>query len=246
MEITPMQTNSAQIDALKIHGFNKLTLLDYPGHTAAVLFLGSCNFRCPFCHNRSLVLAPDQEPVISLDDIFAFLQKRRGILEGVCISGGEPTLSPHLADLAAKIKSLGYLVKLDTNGSRPDILKSLVKDHLIDYVAMDIKSSKERYPIVCGCPSVDLSSIEESVDFLLHSNIESEFRTTVVKELHHAEDFLSISQWISGYSHYFLQSYQNSENVMLPGFHSCTKEELHQYLTIVQKKIPSARLRGVD
>ena len=231
---------------MKIHGFNKLTLLDYPGHTAAVLFLGNCNFRCPFCQNSSLVLSPDQEPELCPDEIFSFLKKRQGILEGVCISGGEPTLSPDLADLAFKLKSLGYLVKLDTNGSHPDILKSLVKDKLIDYVAMDIKSSKDRYPVVCGRPFVSISSVEESVDFLLNCKISYEFRTTVVKELHRMEDFISISEWISGCSQYFLQSYKDSDSVLLPGFHSCTREQLQHYLTIVQKKIPHAQLRGID
>ena len=241
-----MQMEQRLSEFMKIHGFNKLTLLDYPGHTGAVLFLGHCNFRCPFCQNSALVLAPDQEPVLSLDEIFSFLKKRHGILEGVCISGGEPTLSPDLKDLAARLKSMGYLVKLDTNGSRPEVVKSLVESHLIDYVAMDIKSSKERYPIVCGCPSVSIESVEESVDFLLHCAIPYEFRTTVVQELHTEKDFFSISDWILGCSQYFLQPYKDSDGVLLPGFHSCTSEELHRYLSIVRKKIPHAQLRGVD
>lgn len=231
---------------MKIHGFQKLTLLDYPGHTGAVLFLGHCNFRCPFCQNGALVLSPDQEPVLSLDDILAFLKKRRGILEGVCISGGEPTLAPDLADLAQTLKSLGYLVKLDTNGSRPDVMRSLVERGLVDYIAMDIKSSKKRYPSVSGYSQLPLSSIEESVDFLLHSSIPYEFRTTVVRELHCAEDFSAISDWLLGCSQYFLQSYKDSDSVIKPGFHSCTPEELRYYLSIVQEKIPHAQLRGVD
>lgn len=229
---------------MKIHGFNKLTLLDYPGHTAAVLFLGHCNFRCQFCQNSSLVLSPDQEPDLSVAEIFSFLKKRQGILEGVCITGGEPTLSPDLPELALSLKSLGYLVKLDTNGSRPDVLKSLVAQNLIDYVAMDIKSSPKRYPFVCGYSSI--SSIEESVSFLLHSSIPYEFRTTVVKELHCEEDFQAISQWICGCRQYFLQSYKDSQGVLVPGLHSCTLQELHRYLAIVQKTIPHAQLRGVD
>ena len=231
---------------MKIHGFNKLTLLDYPEHTGAVLFLGHCNFRCPFCQNSALVLNPDQEPVLCVDDIFSFLQKRRGILEGGCISGGEPTLSPDLGDLVSKIKSMGYLVKLDTNGSRPDVIKTLVESHLIDYVAMDIKSSKERYPVVSGCASVPMEAVEESIDFLLRCAIPYEFRTTIVKELHREEDFFSISDWISGCNQYFLQSYKDSDGVLVSGFHSCTSEELHRYLSIVRKKIPHAQLRGIE
>lgn len=244
-ERTSLNPESYKLEGIQIHGFNKLTLLDYPGHTGAVLFLGHCNFRCPFCQNSPLVLTPDKEPLVSLDEIFSFLKKRQGILEGVCISGGEPTLSPRLPELAALLKELGYLVKLDTNGSRPDVIKSLVDRHLVDYIAMDIKSSRERYPDVCGC-SIPLSAIEESVQFLLSGETEYEFRTTVVRELHRAEDFISISRWISGSRQYFLQSYKDSDGVMTPGFHSCTDEELHHYLSIVQQTIPSAKLRGVE
>ncbi len=228
---------------MKIHGFNKLTLLDYPGHTAAVLFLGHCNFRCLFCQNSSLVLFPDQEPDISKEEIFSFLKKRRGILEGVCITGGEPTLSPDLPQLASDLKSLGYLVKLDTNGSRPDMLKFLAAHRLVDYVAMDIKSSPQRYPSVCGYTS--LSSVEESVSFLLRGSVPYEFRTTVVKELHSGRDFEDIARWIAGCPRYFLQSYLDSEGVLTPGLHSCTLQELEHYLAIVKKTIPGAQLRGV-
>ena len=164
---------------MPINGFNKTTLLDYPGKIASTIFLGGCNFRCPFCQNSSLVLSPNKQPVISTEEVLSVLKKRQGILEGVCITGGEPTLDKDLFLLIDKIKELGYPVKLDTNGSHPWILKKLVNNQMIDMVAMDIKSSKESYAKVSGCKNIDLTSICESVEFLLSNVIPYEFRTTV-------------------------------------------------------------------
>lgn len=231
---------------MQIHGFNTLTLLDYPEHTGAAIFLGGCNFRCPFCQNAGLVLSPGLEPVIPEEKILNFLQKRQGILEGVCITGGEPTLHPDLPALIEKIKSLGYLVKLDTNGTNPGLLADLYTEKLIDYAAMDIKSSMERYAAVSGISTPDLDSIQKSIDFLMGSGISYEFRTTAVKELHTCEDFRSIADWLAGARAYFIQSYQDSEHVIHPGFHSCTKEELEAFCQILKKKIPLAKLRGID
>lgn len=231
---------------MQIHGLNTLTLLDYPGHTGATIFLGACNFRCPFCQNAGLVLSPELEPVIPEDEVLNFLKKRQGILDGVCISGGEPTLHQDLPNLIEKIKNLGYLVKLDTNGTNPDLLSDLYADKLIDYAAMDIKSSRERYAAVSGIPSPDLNNIQKSIDFLMGSGISYEFRTTVVRELHTREDFKSIAHWLAGAKAYFLQSYKNSEHVICQGFHSCSKEELEACCHILKKKIPLAELRGID
>jgi pyruvate formate lyase activating enzyme len=147
---------------MQIHGFNKTTLLDYPRHLAATVFLGGCNMRCPFCHNSSLVLHPESVPVIPEEDILSYLLKRKNILEGVCITGGEPTLSSKLPDFIEKIRSLGLKVKLDTNGSRPDVLKKLVNDDLINYVAMDIKNSKEKYSLTTGIDNYNTDNITES------------------------------------------------------------------------------------
>ena len=173
----------------KIHGLNKTTLLDYPGRVAATIFLGGCNFRCPFCQNSGLVLRPGNEPVIPTEEVLSFLKKRQGILEGVCISGGEPTLLPDLADFIREIRSLGYPVKLDTNGTHPWILKDLFEQDLIQMTARDIKACPDNYPSLTGLMHPDLDAVKETVDFLLHHDYDYEFRTTVVRELHNEKDF---------------------------------------------------------
>ena len=203
-----------------ICGLNKTTLLDYPGKIACTIFLGGCNFRCPFCHNSGLVLSPHQEPSFSQEEILTFLKKRQGILEGVCITGGEPTLEKGLIDFIEKIHALGYPVKLDTNGSHPWIIKKLVQNQLIDMVAMDIKSSPENYAKVAGVKTMNLDAIRESADFLLSNTVPYEFRTTVVRELHSAEDFKQIGRWLDGAQAYYLQAYKDSPQVIIPGFSS--------------------------
>lgn len=230
---------------MAIHGWNKLTLLDYPGKLACTLFLGTCNFRCPFCQNGTLVLHPEQEPVIEMEEIRSLLKKRKGILEGVCISGGEPTLCGQLPVLAQELKSLGYAVKLDTNGSRPEMLKSLVKEQLLDYVAMDIKNSPQRYQETVGEVVLDFSSVLESVDFLKTGSIDYEFRTTVVRELHREEDFQQIGAWLAGSRRYFLQGYQESAHVIRPGFSSYSRSELEVFRNRLLQTIPQVEIRGV-
>ena len=233
---------------MNIHGLQNLTLLDYPGYTAATVFLGSCNFRCPFCQNSSLVLAPDLEPVISEDEVFQFLKKRKRVLDGVCITGGEPTLSKDLEPFLQKIKHLGYLVKLDTNGSRPNVLKELVSQGLLDYVAMDIKSSREGYAAAAGIEGMNLDAVEESVRFLLEeAPVDYEFRTTAVKGLHQKQDFVGIRDWIAGCRRYYLQNYRDSEQILVPGVYaSFSKGELEEFLAVVRETIPGAELRGVS
>lgn len=231
---------------MQIHGLNKTTLLDYPQHVAATLFTGGCNFRCPFCHNGSLVVDPDSQPQIPEEEIFSFLQKRKGILTGICITGGEPTLQPDLEDFIRRIRSLGYLIKLDTNGYRPDVLSQLLKEKLLDYVAMDIKSSPEHYARTAGLKQLDLSLIEQSAALVRNAGIAYEFRTTVVRELHSLADFIQIGQWLAGSSAYYLQSYTETGQVLQPGFHPCTKKELLAFLQALKPFIPNTTLRGVD
>jgi pyruvate formate lyase activating enzyme len=231
---------------MKICGFNKTTLLDYPGKVAATVFLGGCNFRCPFCHNGSLVLHPQSEPEICEEEILSVLKKRQGILEGVCVTGGEPTLSATLPEFLHKIKALGYPVKLDTNGSHPEIVKMLARENLIDMVAMDIKTSPARYPVVCGLSSPDMEAIYESADFLINGTLPYEFRTTVVKELHQASDFEEIGKWLAGAKYYYLQAYKDSEDVLQPGFHSYSFEELECFREIVSRTISHTAIRGID
>lgn len=231
---------------MQIHGLNKTTLLDYPEQLAATIFTGSCNFRCPFCHNGDLVLNPSSQPFISEDEIFDFLKKRKGILSGVCITGGEPTLQKDLPIFIKQIKDLGYLVKLDSNGYRPDVLKQLLDDNLLDMIAMDIKSSPKDYAVASGLPSLDIEKIKESVEIIKSSNIDYEFRTTVVKELHNEQTFLDIGDWLKGSRSYALQCYKDSDSVIKHGYHAPSKIDLEHYLSIVQKTIPNTILRGVD
>lgn len=231
---------------MQIHGFNKTTLLDYPRHLAATVFFGGCNMRCPFCHNASLVTGAASQPIIPEQEVLSYLAKRRGILEGVCITGGEPTLNPDLTTFITKIKELGLKVKLDTNGTNPKLIKTLVADKLIDYIAMDIKNSKEKYALTAGLNKFTLDSILESVDFLLTAPLDYEFRTTIVKEYHSREDMLSIGEWLSGAQAYFLQSFQDSGDVLLPGLHSHSKETLDEYVKLLTPMIPSVSVRGID
>lgn len=233
---------------MRIHGLNKTTLLDYPEHVAATIFTGSCNFRCPFCQNGQLVLDPDSQPLLSEDEILSFLKKRKGVLTGVCITGGEPSIQPGLIEFITEIKQLGYLVKLDTNGYRPDILQELLHKALLDYTAMDIKSSLIKYPLVTGCPSIDTNAIAQSAELLMKSGIPYEFRTTVVRELHSRDDFADISHWLAGCDKYFLQSFRESEFILDKEhtYSACTKDTLEDYLSICQKLIPHTYLRGLD
>lgn len=233
---------------MNICGWNKITLLDYPEHLAATVFVGGCNFRCPFCHNPGLIFSGEQtgrEGILE-KEIFGYLQKRRGMLEGVCITGGEPTLQPDLAEFIRKIKKLGYLVKLDTNGYRPKVLWSLLSEGLLDYAAMDIKASKEHYRAAAGVKEPDLSRIEESVAILKNSDIPYEFRTTVVKGIHEAEEFDAIGRWLAGCRAYYLQAFQNSENVMQQGFAPFSKEEMEKMAEKARKYIDKVSVRGVE
>lgn len=228
---------------MKIKGLQKLTLLDYPGRLAATVFLGGCNMRCPFCHNASLVVRPDNTEITE-DELFAFLESRRGKLSGVCVTGGEPTLNRELPSFISKIRALGYSVKLDTNGTNPEMLESLIRDGLVDYVAMDIKTSIENYGRVSGIPDIDTSKIERSIDLLLSGTVPYEFRTTVVRELHTASDFEAIGRRIEGARAYFLQSFKDSGDLIEDGFSSYSGAEISALLDIVKVYIPNAQIRG--
>lgn len=230
---------------MQIHGFQKLTLLDYPGHIAATIFLAGCNMRCPFCHNASLVTKVISENAIPHETVLATLFSRKHILEGVCITGGEPTLYSELPTLIEEIKSMGLKVKLDTNGTNPAMLKHLAKESLIDYAAMDIKNSKEKYAITTGIPAFSLDKINESVDFLLTSSIAYEFRTTLVKEFHTLEDIVSIGKWINGATAYYLQSYKDSSDMIQTGLNSHTTDTLIEFSNLLKPYITNVFLRGV-
>lgn len=231
---------------MQILGFLKTTLLDYPGHVAATVFTGGCNFRCPFCHNGDLVLHPETVPAFTEEEIFSHLKKRRNILDGVCITGGEPTLHSDLRDFILKVRALGYLIKLDTNGYRPEVLIPLCEEGLIDYVAMDIKQAPSHYNDISCMSSFHIECISKSVDYLLHGTIPYEFRTTLVKELHTEADIQEIGQFLAGADNYFLQVYKDSDQVITQGFHAHTKDELLHFEEILKKTITNVELRGID
>lgn len=261
---------------MNIYGLNKTTLLDYPEHLAATIFTGGCNFRCPFCHNAGLVLDPGSQPVITEEEVLQYLKKRRGILQGICITGGEPTLQPDLADFIRKVKALGYLVKLDTNGARPQVLRELLVEKLLDYVAMDIKASKENYGKAIGISMAEtnvltvqkdmgeklLQGVEESVELLKNSGIPYEFRTTVVAGIHSIEEFEAIGRWLSGCNAYYLQAYREGDNILADqvplqsaginaqstriSMESFTKKDMEYMAEIARKYIDKVALRGVE
>lgn len=231
---------------MRILGFQKTTLLDYPHKLASTIFLGGCNFRCPFCHNSLIVTQADCLPELPASDILSYLSKRKNILDGVCITGGEPTLSSELYHFIDQIKRLGYSIKLDTNGSNPDMVRRLIHHQLIDYVAMDIKNSPEHYSRTIGC-SAPMDAIQQTIELLLEGRIPYEFRTTVVKELHNTQDFYSIGEWIHGASQYYLQNFQESDYLICPDtYHSWDFQKLHEFLEIVRPYVDSAALRGID
>lgn len=231
---------------MKIHGFTKTTLLDYPGLVAATIFTGGCNFRCPFCHNHELVLTPDVFPKEEPDEILAFLKKRFGILKGVCITGGEPTLNPDLKEFIIQIKNIGYKVKLDTNGFHPDVLKDLLDNNLLDYVAMDIKAGRDNYSVATGIANLDMSKIDESVKILANCTIDYEFRTTAVKNIHTEADFKDISVWLPSNCNYFIQSYKDTAGIGENKCESFDTSELNKFLDIINSYISNASLRGIE
>ena len=227
-----------------IKGLQKTTLLDFPGKVACTVFTAGCNFRCPFCHNASLVIAPDLSDTISEDEFFAFLNKRRGILDGVCITGGEPLLQKDIEFFIKKIRALGLAVKLDSNGAYPERLKSIIDQGLVDYVAMDVKNCKEKYSLTVGT-EVDIDKISESVRILMTSDVEYEFRTTVVRELHSPEDIKSIGEWIAGAKRYFLQSFTDSGELIADGYSAHTPQDMGALLDIAKQYVPDTALRGI-
>lgn len=228
-----------------IHGFNKTTLLDYPGIVACTLFTGACNFRCPFCQNADLVLNPASQPVIPEEEILAHLSKRKGITRGVCITGGEPTINGDLEEFIEKLKSMDLKIKLDTNGYRPEVTGKLFKRGLVDYVAMDIKSSFTRYSEAAGT-DIDIERIRESIAVIMSEAPDYEFRTTVVKELHDMDVFEEISVMLKGAEKYYLQAFVDSERVISGGLHAYSKSEMEKFVAFLRKSINFVDIRGIE
>ena len=229
---------------MDIQGLQKMTLLDWPGKVACTVFLGGCDFRCPFCHNAELLEGP-LPAAMGQGELLAFLKKRQGLLDGVCVTGGEPLLRPDLAGLLTEIKALGYPVKLDTNGNRPDALAALWEAGLLDYVAMDVKNGPTRYGETAGVPGLDLAPIRESISWLLAGRVDYELRTTVVRQLHDEDSFREIGPWIAGARRYFLQSFVDRETVPVSGLESWPKTDMERFADIVRPFVPAVSLRGV-
>lgn len=230
---------------MKIHGLQKMTLLDYPGRVACTVFFGGCNMRCPFCHNAEL-LDGTAPAVMEEEELLAFLRKRKGLLDGVAITGGEPLLQKDLPEFAAKIRELGYPVKLDTNGTYPDRLNRMISEGLVQYVAMDIKNSMDRYAETAGLKEMDLTPVRESVCLLMEGKTEYEFRTTAVAEFHDDRSFQEIGKWIQGAKRYYLQKFTDRETVPFQGLHAPTDEQMKQWAELLRPDIPATELRGVD
>jgi len=227
-----------------IKGLQTLTLLDYPGKVACTVFTGGCNFRCPFCHNGGIVLNPGAEPSIPEEKVFDLLKKRRGVLEGVCITGGEPTLWKGLWDFAKEIKAMGYSVKLDTNGTNPELMHKLILAGVVDYVAMDIKNSPDKYAETIGVKGFNLQPVKDSVRLLMQGTAGYEFRTTVVKGMHTPQDIVEIGKWIQGAQKYFIQPYRDSDLVIDRSCERHSDEELQALLAAAREYVPAAELRG--
>ena len=230
---------------MKIHGLQKMTLLDFPGHVACTVFTGGCDMRCPFCHNYELVdgSAP---PNMEEEELFSFLEKRRGLLDGVAFTGGELCLQKNLPDLMKRVKQMGYSIKLDTNGNHPDMLRRMMEEGLLDYVAMDIKNSPDKYALTAGLRQIDMGPIRESVKMLMEGPVNYEFRTTCVAQFHEEEDFVKIGEWLEGAKAYFLQSFTDRDSVPFGNLTAPTREEIYTFCRTVQRFIPNTHVRGVD
>lgn len=229
---------------MRISGFQKMTLLDFPGRVACTVFTFGCNLRCPFCHNASLVVGGG-EAEFSKEEILAYLKKRTGLLDGVCITGGEPLLQSDIADFIKEIKALGYAVKLDTNGCYPEKLKELVLGGLVDYVAMDVKNCFSKYGQTVGIKDFDVSPIKESAAFLISSGIDFEFRTTIVAELHTVEDIKALATDIKGAKRYFLQNFVDSGDIIGQGLSAHKREVLEQMQAEAAKTLDIVEIRGI-
>ncbi len=230
---------------MRLGGFQKLTLLDFPEHIACTVFTVGCNFRCPFCHNAPLIHPIPEEELLDEEEFFSFLSRRKGILDGVAITGGEPLLHPDIGDFIRRIRDLGFLVKLDTNGSNPSLLKKLAEDGLLDYVAMDIKNDPAHLKETIGTDRF-AGEIEESMRFLMNGKTPFEFRTTAVHELHRPENFAAIGQMIRGTERYFIQRFTDSGNILSEGMTAPSDEEMESFRQAVLPYVPAARLRGVE
>ena len=231
---------------MRICGLQTLSMVDYPGKLAATVFTGGCNLRCPFCHNALLVTRLEESPTLQQEEVLAFLKRRRGLLDGVVLSGGEPLIQSGVPEFLQKVRSLGFSIKLDTNGCYPDALEALLDQGLADYVAMDVKNAPEHYAQTVGIPDFDPAVIARSAAVLAHSGADYELRTTVVRELHTVADIAAIGAWMQGAPRYFLQCFVDSSALISPGFHAPDRADLEKMLQAARPFFGETALRGVD
>lgn len=230
---------------MRINGFQKMTMLDFPGRVACTVFTAGCNLRCPFCHNAGLVTKINLAEEYKKEDILGYLAKRKGILDGVCITGGEPLLTDETEEFIKRVNEIGLAVKLDTNGFFPERLKRIVNQGLVEYVAIDIKNSKKKYAETVGLSKIDLAPLEESVAFLINGKVNYEFRTTIVKEFHQTQDIVEIGEWIKGAKQYYLQNFVDSGNLICPDMHGVSREFMKELQKAAANFVEKAELRGI-
>lgn len=231
---------------MKINGYEKFSMVDYGDKICCTVFTGGCNLRCPFCHNGALVIGDVTANQIDDSEVIEYLKKRKGLVDAVSVTGGEATLQSGLADFLRRVRELEYDIKLDTNGLRPDVLKSLLDERLVDYVAMDIKNSPEKYPFTTGLKSVDLGKINESMAIIKDYGVSHEYRTTIIKEFHTPEDMQKIADWIDGAECYYMQKYKDSEGCISHGFHSVDKSEALEFAKLFEGRVGAVGLRGYN
>lgn len=225
-------------------GFEKFSMVDFDGRIACTVFTGGCNFRCPFCHNGALVVGNVKAQEIEVQEVFDYLKKRKGLVDAVCVTGGEPTMQKELPQFLRDVRSLGYATKLDTNGTNPQMLADVIEKGLVDYVAMDIKNCKAKYPQTIGINSIKMDDICKSVDILLNSAIDYEFRTTVIDEFHTVEGMKEIAEWICGAKRYYLQKYKDNEGCISHGYSEVSRRKVDEFVKLFEGKVGVVGLRG--
>lgn len=225
-----------------ICGYEKFSMVDYEGKIACTVFTGGCNFRCPFCHNAPLVVGGNRQ-VVDESEVFDYLAKRKGLVDAVVVSGGEPTLQPDLEDFIRKVKDMGYLVKLDTNGTNPDVIEHLISEGLLDYIAMDVKNSSKKYPLTVD-KQVDMRTIEKSISIIKNSGVAYEFRTTLIREFHTEDDIAKIADMIDGAEHYYMQKYNDNDGCISHGYSAFDKSEVEYFKALFDGKVKNVDVRG--
>lgn len=229
-----------------ICGYEKFSMVDYDGNIACTVFTGGCNFRCPFCHNAPLVIGDLAQEQMNGEEVFDYLQKRKGLVDAVCVTGGEPTLQPDLAEFLQQVRDMGYKTKLDTNGLRPDVVEKILAKGLVDYVAMDVKNSPQKYPLTVGLDRVDISKIQASIDLLNQSGVDHEFRTTLIKEFHTDEDMQAIAAMVKNTPRYFMQKYKDIDGCIAHGYTPVDKADALLFKTYFENTVPHVDLRGYN